>query len=133
MTGSGDNSQATYTIEDYLRGKVGVTVTDEALRGILADNGVQEGSAYSSLMQRTRDLCVADLYVWCSTLPMTSGSVEDKHGVWSHKEGGTSIGVSDRNRWLRMARAIYRKYGELSRIPSSGVKVSTIGMKLWQG
>lgn len=123
---------AVFTVDDYLRGSVAVNVPDNTVRAILSDNDVQEGTAMSDLDTRTKSLCLADLYRWCSTLPSTTGRIEDKHGVWSHSEGSATVTNADRSRWIKLANAIYRRYGELSRIPSSGIKVNNMGMKLWK-
>ena len=75
-----------YTIEQYLKGKVrNITVPDEALLSILAENDIEEGAAYGGLAQKQRDLALAGLYVWVAMSPTTSQKVSDKDADW---EGG---------------------------------------------
>ena len=116
-------------IEDYLRGMVGVTVTDGALASILLDRGVEAGADVATVDTRTRDLCVADVYMWCATLPTTAGRVEDADGEWKHVEGGNSLSVADKRELRRMARAIYKRYGESA--GASSFRLSSRGLKIW--
>lgn len=59
-----DNTQnATLTMEDYLRGKVATPIPDNTLASIMAEVGVQKGSAYDTLTDKEKDLCLAGLYV----------------------------------------------------------------------
>lgn len=106
-----------YTIEQYLKGKVrNVTVPDEALLSILAENEIESGSAYASLTQKQRDLALAGLYVWVAMSPTTSQKVTDKDADWEHSEGGETMSANVLNRFLRMANEIYAKYN----IPTVG-------------
>lgn len=101
-----------YTIESFLRSKVrNIEVTDDALQGILAELDIPSGSEYSSLSQKERDLSLAGLYVWICTSPTQSSKVSDSDGGWEHSEGGEQLSKSDKERYLRLANAIYKKYG----------------------
>lgn len=105
------SSSYIYTIEDYLRGKVrNIEVTDDALQSILAELEIADGSEYSSLSQKEKDLALAGLYAWISTSPTQSSKVSDDDGDWSHSEGGEQMSVSSLNRYIRMANDIYKKY-----------------------
>ena len=100
-----------FTIEQYLRGKVrNVTVPDEALLSVLAENEIDVGTAYSGLTQRQRDMALAGLYVWVAMSPTTSNKVTDKDAHWEHSEGGETMSANVLNRFLRMANDIYAKY-----------------------
>ena len=63
------------TIEEYLRGCVGSGVTDSAISTILIDRGIAPGTDVSTLEKRQKDLCRADLYMWCASTPSVTGSV----------------------------------------------------------
>ena len=52
------------TVEDYLHGCVGFDVAENAIATILIDRGVEAGSSVLAL-DKTKDLCKADLYMWC--------------------------------------------------------------------
>lgn len=100
-----------YTIETYLRGKVrNIEVTDDALQSILAELEIADGSEYSSLSQKQKDLALAGLYAWIWTSPTQSAKVSDEDGDWSHSEGGEQMSASSLNRYMRMANNIYKKY-----------------------
>ena len=52
------------TIEQYLKHKTGYSIDDEAISIILEDRGVTPGSEVSSLSEKDKDLCCADLYMY---------------------------------------------------------------------
>ena len=106
------NTATGMTVEDYLYGCVGFSVAENAIATILVDREVESGSPVSSLDKRTKDLCKADLYMWCASTPSVIGSVEDSNGVWKHKEGGTQSSAFDKRNLRAMANAIYKLYGE---------------------
>ena len=101
-----------YTIETYLRGKVrNIEVTDDALQSILAELEIEDGAEYARLSQKQKDLALAGLYAWICTSPTQSSKVSDEDGDWSHSEGGEQMSATSLNRYMRMANAIYKKYG----------------------
>ncbi len=101
-----------YTIETYLKGKVrNIEVTDDAIQSILAELEIPDGSEYTCLSQKQKDLALAGLYAWVWTSPSQSSKVSDEDGDWSHSEGGEQMSAASLNRYLRMANAIYKKYG----------------------
>ena len=116
------------TVEEYLYGCVGFDVAENAIATILIDRGVEVGSSVSTLDKRTKDLCKADLYMWCASTPSVIGSVEDSNGVWKHKEGGTQSSAYDKRNLRAMANEIYRLYGE--RTVSSNMRVVSFGMSM---
>lgn len=100
-----------YTIETYLRGKVrNIEVTDDAIQSILAELEIADGTEYSSLSQKQKNLALAGLYAWIYTSPTQSSKVSDEDGDWSHSEGGEQMSATSLNRYLRMANEIYKKY-----------------------
>lgn len=118
------------TVEDYLYGCVGYAIPEEALNTILVDRGIEHGASVSALDKRTKELCKADLYMWCVNSPSVFGNIEDSNGVWKHKEGGSQTSASDKKHLLRMANRIYKKYGELA--SNSGIRMKSFGMKVFR-
>lgn len=114
------------TIEEYLYGVVGFTVKENAITSILIDRNVEAGTDVSTLDKRTKDLCRADLYMWCASTPSVQGSVEDADGVWKHKEGGTQSSAFDKRNLRQMANDIYKLYGE--NVSSSKVRITSFGV-----
>jgi hypothetical protein len=128
------NSQNTVTldttIEGYLRGCVGFDVDDSAISSILIDRGLLPGTDVTELDKRAKELCKADLYMWCASTPSVKGSVEDSHGVWKHKEGGTESSAFDKRNLRQMANDIYRRYGENT--IGSTIRMTARGMRIWR-
>jgi len=101
-----------YTIESYLKGKVrNIEVTDDAIQSILAELEIASGSDYAQLSTKQKDLALAGLYVWICTSPSQSSKVSDEDGDWSHSEGGEQMSATAIRHYLRLANAIYKKYG----------------------
>ena len=123
------HTTATLPVEVFLRGCVGYSVPDEALMSILLSREVEFGSLVSSLSTKQRELCMADLYMYCSTLPSVSGVVEDSDAGWKHREGGTQKSASDKADLINKANLIYRKYGETTN--KSTIKLKPFGIRLW--
>lgn len=122
------NTVSGMTVEEYLCGCVGFDVAENAIASILIDRGVDAGASVLSLDKRTKDLCKADLYMWCASTPSVTGSVEDSNGVWKHKEGGTQSSAYDKRNLRAMANEIYKLYGE--RTVHSGMRVVSFGMSM---
>lgn len=129
MSNDSLNTATDMTVEEYLYGCVGFDVAENAIATILIDRNVEAGSSVLSLDKKTKDLCKADLYMWCASTPSIMGSVEDSNGVWKHKEGGTQSSAYDKRNLRAMANDIYRLYGENTvssrmRIVSFGISTS---------
>lgn len=117
------------TIEEYLRGKVGFTVEENAIVSILVDRDIDQGAFVDELTKRQRDLCTADLYMWCASTPSIMGSVKDSDGNWSHQDGGTQSSAFDKRNLRAMANDIYKKYGE--NVVSGSIKMIPRGIRIW--
>lgn len=126
MDSISSNIATDMTVEEYLYGCVGFDVAENAISTILVDRGVEAGSSVLALDKRTKDLCKADLYMWCASTPSIMGSVEDSNGVWKHKEGGTQSSAYDKRNLRAMANDIYKLYGE--RTVSSGMRIVSFGV-----
>lgn len=132
MNGDSQHTEQTNvtTVEDYLRGCVGFEVSDNAITTILIDREVEPGTDVALLDKRTKDLCKADLYMWCASTPSTTGSVEDADGEWKHKEGGTQSSAYDKRNLRQMANDIYKRYGE--NVTQSSIRMNCLGMRVWK-
>ena len=85
------------------------------------------GTPAMALTKKTLELCKADLYIYCASLPSSSATIEDADAGWRHREGGVQKGVSDNGRLIQMANEIYSKYGEVT--TKSTIKMKPFGMK----
>lgn len=130
MSNAYQHTDSDMTVEDYLRGCVGFDITDEAIATILVDRGIPSGTYVVELDKRLKDLCKADLYMWCASTPSVKGSVEDANGVWKHKEGGTESSAFDKRNLRIMANDIYKRYGENT--VKSTIKLNARGIRIWQ-
>lgn len=130
MTLNSLNTTTDMTVEDYLYGCVGFEVAESAIATILVDRGIESGSSILALDKKTKDLCKADLYMWCASTPSKTGSVEEADGYWKHRTTGAESSAFDKRNLRAMANDIYKKYGE-NTIKSS-IKVNSSGMRLWQ-
>lgn len=128
MDRNSQNTAIGTTIEEYLRGCVGFEVADSAITTILIDREIALGTDVTTLEKRQKDLCRADLYMWCASTPSVTGSVEDANGVWKHKEGGTQSSAYDKRNLRQMANDIYALYGE--NVRKSSIKIVNLGMNM---
>lgn len=120
------------TMYDWLAGCVGIDITEDAVNVILYDRDIEPDATLEETTKKQRELCKADLFMWCSTLPSTTGSVKDADGGWSHQEGGQRLTAEDKEAFRKAAVAIYRKYGEP--IPGgTRIQINSHGMKMWRG
>lgn len=126
--GDSQNTVIGTTIEEYLRGCVGFEVTDSAITTILIDREIAPGTEVATLEKRQKDLCRADLYMWCSRKESVTESVEDANGVWKHKEGGSQISDKDKRYFRQEANNIYALYGE--NVRKSSIKIFNLGMNM---
>lgn len=100
------------TIEQYLRGKVGFEVTDEAIAVILDDRKIYPGAETFELDTRTKELATADLYMWCASTPSKQDTSFEADGGWKSQKGGWESSAYDKRNLRDMANEIYEKYGE---------------------
>lgn len=129
MTIGTSHTETLRTVEEYLRGCVGFDVEDNAIATILEDRDIAPGTSSKSLTRKQKELCKADLYMWCASTPSIKGSVEEAHGTWKHKEGSTESSAYDKRNLRIMANEIYKKYGE--NVAGSTIKLHARGMRLW--
>jgi hypothetical protein len=130
MSAESLNTATGMTVEDYLHGCVGFEVADNAIATILVDRNVEAGSFVLALDKKTKDLCKADLYMWCASTPSKTGSVEEADGYWKHKTTGSESSAFDKRNLRAMANDIYKKYGENT--TGSSIKLHSNGMRAWR-
>lgn len=108
----------TLTIEKYLRGKVGYDIPDNAIASVLVDRGIALGTDVTALDSdsatnvKLRELCTADIYLYCASTPSTISSSRENDGGWTQEKGGTQHSAYDARQLRAMAQDIYDKYGE---------------------
>ena len=115
-------------IEDWLEGLVPLDITEGAINNILFERGIEPNTTLDETTKRQRDLCKADLYMWCSLQPSITPSVKDADGGWSHSEGGQHMTVGDKEALRRSALAIYRRYSEKQ--GTSSIRITSSGMRV---
>lgn len=99
-----------YTLRDWLKGMVAdFDISDETFKAVLFNNGATLGTPMAGTPARTRDLCLADLYMAIATSSSKSGSVYDSDGGW--QKGRTTKNVVDRAWFRDQANRLYRKWG----------------------
>jgi len=100
-----------YTISDYLRGKVGnITIPDSALMSACADAGVDPITLFTDVSERQKDLALAWLYVCIAGSPTQSGSNSEEDADWKQTKGGERMSASVLKQYLAMANDIFDKY-----------------------
>lgn len=100
------------TIEQYLRGKVGFEVSDDAIAVIIEDRGIDPYLESYEVDTRTKELATADLYMWCASTPSKQDTSFEADGGWKSQKGGWESSAFDKRNLREMANAIYAKYGE---------------------
>lgn len=95
------------TIEDWLRGMIGYTVTDASIFAAETNRGIVFGSDALVVTEKQRELALADLITIICQMPSTTGT-EDAMGDWKHKTSGSSVGSIAV--LMKRANAIYAKY-----------------------
>lgn len=125
---SNETPQA-YTITDWLQGKVAITISDETIASICFDRQVETTALAADCDEKTRDLTLADLYMFCATLPTSTATIDDKNGNWEHKEGSVTMSAADKKQYRKMAYWLYKKWGLVPPNMSS-IQYKTQGMGL---
>ena len=110
------------TIEDFLRGAVDYTISDNALKRVLVKRQIASGTLVSKLSEKELDLSTADIYMWCASTPSSRNDTEDSDGGWKHKEGGWQTSAYDKRQLREMARELYEKWDE-NVVKSSKIRI----------
>ena len=86
----------TYTVADYLSGKVKFGVNDEALRPILLDRGLDLDIPYGDADKSALRLAYADMLKWFVLGASKVNNTSDSDNGWSHSGGGYELSDTDR-------------------------------------
>jgi hypothetical protein len=99
---------ALYTIESWLRGKVDYDISDSAIKAILYDNKVSQGTPVEETTEKERELCLADLLMWLSSASSVTSGEKISDGGWSHQKSAKQI--ADRAGLIKRAQSLYAKW-----------------------
>ena len=115
-----EETTSLYTIEHYLRGIIpNAKLSDDAIRGILADAGVAENTPVAELTEKQKDLSMAYLYIRVASNPILSSKVTDRDADWEHSEGNEQWSRSQLQQFLILARELLAKWGLTSPLVES--------------
>lgn len=127
------SSTADMTIEQYLRGLVAYDLPDETLRAILFRRKISDGSIITDLSDdederiKMCELCLADVYMYCASLPSTKNNSSEADGQWKSEQGGYQRSAYDARQLRAMANDIYSKYGEVTQ--GQKIRLVSIGIR----
>lgn len=96
-------------IESFLKNSVGYPVTDAQIYAVMVKRNIPFGADSNEVSLRQKELAQADLYMLIFTTA-SEGSTKEQMGNWSSQKGSRSL--TGKNELMRLARAIYAKYGE---------------------
>lgn len=120
----------TYTVADYLSGKVKFGVNDEVLRPILLDRGLDLDIPYGDADKSTLRLAYADILKWFVLGASKVNNTSDSDNGWSHSGGGYELSDTDRRELKEEANAIYQELEPSSVFKSqSSFKIVSHGIK----
>ena len=113
---------AAYTIEQWLMGMVDFNIPEATLKAILFNNEVTEGSPVTSIDERERDLCLADLLMWLSSSSTATSGEYISDGGWQHQK--STKNVFDRAGLAARARALYAKWNSEKAESAAAMKIT---------
>lgn len=113
---------AVYIIEEWLAGMVDFDVPESTMRAILFNNGVAPATDMTTITEKQKDLCLADLYMWLAGSSSASSGEYVSDGGWQHQKANKS--VVDRSAFRRMAEQLYAKWeSDKASTAGSGVTI----------
>lgn len=101
---------ASYTLRQWLVGKVDFDFPDAAIDSVLFDRCRDGGEPAADVPVRDRELCLADLLMYAATSATASGSNLESDGGWQHQKAVRN--VSDRDALRARAMRLYAKWGD---------------------
>lgn len=105
-----EEDMAEYTLKDWLKGMVAdFDISDESLKAVMFNNGADMATEMTDVDERTKDLCLADIYMSLATSSSKTGSVYDSDGGW--QKGRATKNVVDRGWFRDQANRLYKKWG----------------------
>lgn len=115
---------ATYSIEEWLRGKVDYEFPDEAIKAILYDRGVEAGSEMSDVSVRDRELCYADLLMYAAGSSTSTTGEYMSDGGWQHQKPNKN--VVNRSYLRDLANKIYAKWDDDKADAAGGITLQNL-------
>ena len=113
---------AAYTIETWLRGMVDFDIPEATIKAILFNNSVTDGTPMSTIAEREKDLCLADLYMWLSSSSTASSGETISDGGWSHQKSNKQ--VVNRAEFANRAKELYAKWRSDKANASIGARIT---------
>ena len=86
-------------------------ISDSIVSDVISKTGVMGECSESELTEKERDLIYAYLILFLMPGMGSSQSVSDRNGDWEHRESVGSWSYTDRSNLLRIARALFEKWG----------------------
>lgn len=96
-------------IESFLKNSVGYPIADAQIYAVMSKRNIPFGVDSNSVSLKQKELAQADLYMLIFTTA-SEGSTKEQMGNWSSQKGSRSL--TGKNELIKLARAIYAKYGE---------------------
>lgn len=110
------------TILDVLREKSQGFLSDDSLQLVCFDMEKDPEDPFYTFPQKDRDLLLGNMYFYMYNTS-TGGTTEKvADGGWSHSES-KQVSNADIDRWARLHRHLYAKWGLEPLIPFSGVRL----------
>lgn len=107
-----DNETSAYSVEEYIRGlSTNANVSEDTIKGVLADAGITAGTPFAELSEKQKDLSQAYLYIRIAMNPVSSQRVTDRDGDWEHSEGSEQWSPLQMQQFLLLARDLLKKWG----------------------
>ena len=103
------------TLAEYINGKIAIEIPQNTIDSICYDRKVTSSNDCLDIEDRIIQLCLADAYMHCVTLPSIKSSDENSHGDWKSKSAGYEMSVEDKRNFKNLANSIYQNYGEESK------------------
>lgn len=101
------------TVSRWLRAKVDniIDLSDDFIYATLEGRGVTDDETMlSDIDERTRDLCLADIYSGAAVSSTKSGTQGEADGGWTHYVAIKN--VVSRDALMQLAKDLYAKWGE---------------------
>ena len=112
------------TIEQYLSGKVDFNLNENVISSILFDRNVLSGSLVCTVSEKNRDLCLADLYMFCANSSTASSGEYDADGGWVRQRPNKN--VFNRENYISMAKRLYEKWGDAAPSVVTGITLKDL-------
>lgn len=100
------------SINSYLQNIVLEIDVSRLIPGILMFRDIEYGTDVKELDKRDIELCKADVFYECTSIPSSRQQERDADGGWKHDKGGFSMNDFTKKSLITRALTIYTKYGD---------------------